>query len=149
MHHRDERRAAQPGSCAQDTAAAPAAAPGRSARQRYREALALLERRDFARADEALTDAIAIDPRLAVAHAARASARFGLGRYREASTDYRAALALDPGLGTPLYGLAECYRVLGDARSAAEMYERYARSGAADVRGDLREIAAKRAQELR
>jgi tetratricopeptide (TPR) repeat protein len=128
---------------------AAAAAPGRSARQRYREALALLQNRQFGKADETLTDAIAIDPRLAVAHAARASARFGLGRYREAVTDYRASLALDPGLGTPLYGLAECYRVLGDSRSAAEMYERYAQSGAADVREDLRAIASKRAQELR
>jgi tetratricopeptide (TPR) repeat protein len=130
-------------------APAPGAAPGRSAGRRYREALALLQSREFGKADETLTDAIAIDPRLAVAHAARASARFGLGRYREAATDYRTSLALDPGLGTPLYGLAECYRVLGDSRSAAEMYERYARSGAADVREDLRAIASKRAQELR
>jgi tetratricopeptide (TPR) repeat protein len=129
--------------------AAPAQAAGLTAGQRYRAALAQLQAREFAKADETLTDAILIEPRLAVAHAARASARFGLRRYREAATDYRTALELDPGLGTPLYGLAECYRVLGDAGSAAEMYARYARSGASDVREDLREIASRRAQELR
>ena len=56
-------------------------------------------------------------------------------------------IVLDPGMGTPLYGLAECYRVLGDP-SAAEMYGRYARSRAPDVREELRSIAARRAQEL-
>ncbi len=58
-------------------------------------------------------------------------------------------MSLDANLGTPLYGLAECYRVLGDSQGAAEMYQRYAESGAPDVREDLRTIAAKRAQELR
>lgn len=127
----------------------PAPAPRRSAAQRYREALAQLQAGEFAKADATLSDAVAIDPGLAVAHAARASARFGLRRYREAATDYRAALELDPGLGTPLYGLAECYRALGDKRNAAEMYGRYARSDATDVREDLRALASKRARELR
>jgi hypothetical protein len=39
--------------------------------------------------------------------------------------------------------------VLGDARAASDMYQRYAQSRGADVREDLRAIAAKRAQELR
>jgi tetratricopeptide (TPR) repeat protein len=124
-------------------------APARSAGQRYRDALELLRIREFGQAEAALTEAIALDPRLAVARAARASARFGLGRYREAADDYRSSLALDPDLATPLFGLAECNRVLGDSRSAAEMYERYARSRAADVREDLRTIAVRRANELR
>jgi tetratricopeptide (TPR) repeat protein len=132
---------------AAERAAAPAPAP--SAAERYRTALAHLSQREFERADAALGEAIAIDPRLAVAHAARGSARFGLGRYREAAEDYRAALALDPALATPLYGLAECHRVLGDARGAAELYERYAQSRSPDVREDLRAISAKRAQELK
>jgi tetratricopeptide (TPR) repeat protein len=144
-----EARTVAVGAAALDAAAEPAPPPGRSAARRYLDALALLQSREYAKADETLTEAIAIDPRLAHAHAARASARFGLGRFRDAATDYRTALELDAGLGTPLYGLAECYRVLGDARRASEMYERYAQSGAADVRADLREIASKRAQELR
>jgi tetratricopeptide (TPR) repeat protein len=123
--------------------------PAPSAAQRYREGVALLGERRYERAAAALTEAIDLDPRLAVAHAARGSARVGLGRHRDAADDYRAALDLDPGLATPLYGLAECHRVLGDARAASDMYRRYAQSRAADVREDLRAIAAKRAEELR
>lgn len=128
---------------------AAAAAPEPTAGQRYRTALALLANREFQKAVDELSEAIRTDPRLAVAYAARASGEFGLGRYREASDDYRTAMSLDPNLGTPLYGLAECHRVLGDAAGAAEMYQRYAESSAPDVREDLRTIAAKRAQELR
>jgi tetratricopeptide (TPR) repeat protein len=108
-----------------------------------------MARREFSRAVDLLTDSIVADPRLGVAYAARASAQFGLGKYREAADDYRASLGLDPGLATPLYGLAECYRVLGDGRTAADMYQRYAESRASDVREDLRAISAKRAHELR
>jgi tetratricopeptide (TPR) repeat protein len=130
-------------------AAAAAQAPeAPSPAQRYRAALDLMAKREFARAVTELDDAIAQDPRLAVAYVARASAQFGLARYREASDDYKAALGLDPSMATPLYGLAECRRVLGDA-GAAELYARYAESRAPDVREDLRALAKKRATELR
>ncbi len=128
--------------------AAPTPSPG-SAAQHYRAALVHLQNRDWTKAVSELSNAIAADPKLAVAYAARGSARFGLGKYRDAAEDYRNALLLDPKLATPVYGLAECYRVLGDARHAAEMYERYAGSSAADVREDLRTVSAKRARELR
>jgi Tfp pilus assembly protein PilF len=138
------------------TADAPAAAPApdataqkQVAAQHYRTALGFLQQRDWAKAVAALSDAILADPTLAVAYSARGSAQFGLGKYRDAAEDYGAAVRLDPRLGTPVYGLAECHRVLGDGKRAAEMYERYARSTAADVREDLRSIAARRAQELR
>ncbi len=117
--------------------------------QRYRTALGYVQTREFQKAIDELSEAIRVDPRLAVAYAARASAEFGLGKYREASDDYRAAVSIDPNLGTPLYGLAECYRVLGDSAGAADMYQQYAESRAPDVREDLRRIAARRAQELR
>lgn len=126
----------------------PASAPGPSAADRYRAAIVLLGQREFEKANGELTEAISADPRLAVAYAARASARFGLGRYREAADDYSAALGLDPSLGTPLFGLAECYRVLGEPARASDMYRRYAESRAPDVREDLRAIAEKRAKEL-
>lgn len=143
-------QAAAPSPAAQPEAAgeAPAADPATSAADRYRAGVALLGQREFERADGELTEAISADPRLAVAYAARASARFGLGRYREAVDDYSAALGLDPNLGTPLYGLAECYRVLGEPARASDMYRRYAESRAPDVREDLRAIAEKRAKEL-
>jgi tetratricopeptide (TPR) repeat protein len=123
------------------------AATAPTAADRYRAALQLVSRRDYAGAVRELTDAIAQEPRLAVAYAARASAQFGLGRYRDAADDYKAALGLDPHLGTPLYGLAECYRLLGDP-AAKDMYDRYVESHAADVREDLRALAQRRAREL-
>jgi tetratricopeptide (TPR) repeat protein len=122
---------------------------GPTAAQRYRAALELLANREYEKATAELTQAIVLDPRLAVAYAARGSARFGLARYREAADDYRTSISIDENLATPLYGLAECYRVLGDGPKAAEMYQRYADSRAPDVREDLRTISAKRAQELR
>jgi tetratricopeptide (TPR) repeat protein len=116
--------------------------------QRYRAALDLMAKREYARAVTELDDAIAQDPRLAVAYVARASAQFGLARYREAADDYKAALGLDPNMATPLYGLAECQRLLGHG-DAAELYRRYAESRAPDVREDLRALAKKRAGEVR
>lgn len=115
----------------------------------YRTALGFLQARDWTKAVAALSDAILADPTLAVAYSARGSAQFGLGKYREASEDYATAMRLDPKLGTPLYGLAECHRVLGEGKKAAEMYDRYAQSTAPDVRADLKALAAKRAKELR
>jgi tetratricopeptide (TPR) repeat protein len=115
----------------------------------YRTALGFLQNRDWTKAVAALSDAILADPTLAVAYSARGSAQFGLGKYGDAAEDYGAAIRLDPKLGTPIYGLAECHRVLGDGKKAAEMYDRYAQSTAADVRDDLRAIAARRAKELR
>jgi Tfp pilus assembly protein PilF len=130
---------------------APPATPAQQeeAAQRYRTALGHLKDREFAKAVAELSDAILADPKLAVAHSARGSAQFGLGKYREAEEDYRTAIALDPKLGMPIYGLAECHRVLGEGKKAAELYDRYARSEAPDVPADLRALAAKRAAELR
>jgi tetratricopeptide (TPR) repeat protein len=139
-----ERPSRTPAALEQPTSASSASA---TARQEYLLALQLIGRRDYSGAIAALDDVIAIDPRLAVAYAARASARFGLRRYREAADDYKASLGLDASLATPVYGLAECYRLLGDP-AAGQMYERYAASRAGDVREDLREIAAQRAREL-
>lgn|SRR6266568_3379438 len=134
--------------------AAPAPAPApvldpEAAAQRYRIAIGLLGNRDWTGAVMELTAAIHADPQLAVAYSARGSALFGLGRYTEAGDDYQKAITLDANLATPFYGLAECHRVLGENKKAAEMYERYAKSMAADVRDDLRATAAKRAQELK
>lgn len=126
--------------------AAPDTGRDATAAERYRAGVELIARREFARAIVELDGAIQQDQRLGVAYAARASARFGLGRHREAAQDYVSALELDPGLGTPLYGLAECYRLAGDRR-AVELYRRYAASRAADVREDLRTLAVRRAAE--
>ena len=130
-------------------APAPGAPDPATAAQHYRLAIGHLQNREWTKAVTELSLSIAADPKLAVAYSARGSAQFGLGKYKEAAEDYRQAISLDSKLGTPLYGLAECYRVLGDSKGAAEMYSLYANSSAPDVRADLKTIAAKRAEELK
>ncbi|HSN93229.1 MAG TPA: tetratricopeptide repeat protein, partial [Anaeromyxobacteraceae bacterium] len=132
----------------QDAPPAQPAGAGPTARERYKAAVALMASREYTKAIAELDAAIAQDPNLGVAYAARASARFGLGKYRESAEDYRAALGLAPQLGTPLYGLGECHRILGEPAAAADYYAQYAQSTAPDVREDLRELARKRAAEL-
>ena len=102
--------------------------------------------RDFKGAVLELDQALLRNPKLGVAHAARASALFGLGRFQDAANDYQTALAMVPGMATPLYGLAETYRRLDDPR-AGEYYVRYAGSDASDVRPELRETARQRASQ--
>jgi Tfp pilus assembly protein PilF len=110
--------------------------------------VAQVGRREFALAVDSLNRALEKDPGLSVAFEARASARFGLGQYREAAADYQTARESSPGRASPIWGLAECYRLLADRR-AAETYALYAESGASDVVEAQRDVARKRANELR
>lgn len=110
--------------------------------------MAQVGRREFALAVDSFNRALERDPGLGVAYEARASARFGLGQHREAAQDYQTALAMSAERASPRWGLAECYRLLGDPR-AADAYELYADSTAPDVVERQRELARRRAQELR
>jgi len=120
--------------------------PGAAA---YEAGVAFIAKGQYADAVARLDEAVRRDPRLPVAYTARASALFGLGRYVEAAGDYRTSLALDPSQATPLFGLGECYRLLGQRASAAEHYARYLQSSGADVREDLKAEAYQRVAELR
>jgi tetratricopeptide (TPR) repeat protein len=136
-----------PAPLAAPAGAAPAAGDQSEASRHYRSALAMIGERDFKGAIVELDRALEINPSLGVAVAARASALYGLGRYQEAVQDYQAALLVAPNLATPLYGLAESYRQLDDAR-AGQYYARYAESTASDVRPELRATARQRAEQL-
>src|SRR6266536_1538279 len=130
-------------------AAAPADATAETpARVSYESGVALIAKGLYTEALSSLDETVRLDPKLAVAYAARASARFGLGRYTGAADDYRAALALDDALATPLYGLAECHRMLAQPEAATRYYAAYAQSGAPDVRQELRARALERGTEL-
>lgn len=129
-------------------AAAAAEPAGPSAADLYRAGVAQVGRREFAQAVDSFNRALERSPDLVLAYEARASARFGLAQYREAALDYQAALSANPERASPLWGLAECYRLLGDRR-AVEAYERYAESAAADVTERQRDLARKRSRELR
>jgi Flp pilus assembly protein TadD len=130
----------------QEAARASASTPAAPA---YEAGVALIGRGQYAEALASLDEAVRKDPGLSVAYSARASALFGLGRYLDSAADYRTALALDPSRATPLFGLAECNRLLGQGVAAVDYYARYVASTAADVREDLRAEARKRLGELR
>jgi Tfp pilus assembly protein PilF len=142
-------QAAPPPAASPQAAPSPAAVVGdqQEASRHYRAGLALIASRDFKGAVVELDQALVINPQLGVAVAARASAFYGMGRYQDAARDYEVAVALVPYLATPIYGLAESWRRLGDPR-AAETYLRYADSGASDVKPELRETARQRAAQL-
>jgi tetratricopeptide (TPR) repeat protein len=104
--------------------------------------------RDYSAAVQALNDALAADPTLAVAYTARGSANVGLRRFYEAAADYQDALRLDPTRASPLYGLAEAYRALGRSSDARIYYDRYAVSTAVDARASLQAEARSKSAAL-
>lgn len=122
-------------------------AAGAAAAQRYRAALSLYIQRDYLGAIAELDAAITLDPNLSVAYTARGSSKFGLGKYREAAADYKAALDLDAAKAEPIWGLAECQRMLRDP-AAPDTYRRYAASVSGDVNEDRRAKARRWATEL-
>jgi tetratricopeptide (TPR) repeat protein len=132
-------------------AAAPvpaAGTPQARARDAYERGVRLVLSRDYAAAVQALTEAVAADPTLAVAYTARGSANVGLRRFYEAAADYQDALRLDPTRASPLYGLAEAYRALGRTSDARIYYDRYAVSTAVDVRASLQADARTKSASL-
>jgi tetratricopeptide (TPR) repeat protein len=118
------------------------------ARERYTAAVTLINERKYGEALTALDDALRKKPGYGVALVARGSAQMGLLRYDAAAADYAAARSADPALASPLFGLAEAYRAMGQPQKAAELYREYATSAAVDVQPQLKEYAARNAQAL-
>ena len=119
------------------------------AREAYEEGVRQVSARKYDVALEKLTQAIKLEPNLAVAYVARGSAYIGLRRYTEAATDYQYAMKIAPTLSAPLYGLAESFRGLGRLADARQYYEQYAQSTATDVRPELQARAREQAAALR
>ena len=118
------------------------------ARERYTAAVSLINERKYGEALVALDEALRRKPGYGVALVARGSAQMGLLHYDAAAADYAAARTADPSLASPLFGLAEAYRALGQPQKAAELYREYATSAAVDVQPQLKEYAARNAQAL-
>ena len=118
------------------------------ARERYTVAVRMINERNYSEALTALDDALRRKPGYAVALVARGSARMGLLDYDAATADYSAARGADPSLASPLFGLAEAYRALGQPSKAAQLYREYANSPAPDVQPALRDYALRSAQSL-
>ncbi len=120
-----------------------------SARRAYEQGVQLINQRNYPGAIQSLSQAISLEPTLAVAYVARGSAHIGVRRYPEAAADYSYALRLDGNMASPLYGLAEAYRAMGRTSDARQYYERYVASTAQDVRPDLQQEARSKADRLR
>jgi tetratricopeptide (TPR) repeat protein len=118
------------------------------ARERYTAAVKLINERKYADAVPVLDDTLQRKPGYGVALVARGSAHMGLLQYEAAAADYDAARTSDPTLASPLFGLAEAYRAMGQPAKAAELYKEYAASPASDVQPRLRDYAARNAQAL-
>ncbi|RYZ39188.1 MAG: tetratricopeptide repeat protein, partial [Myxococcaceae bacterium] len=119
------------------------------ARRAYEQGVQHISQRAYAAALQTLTQAVQQEPLLTVAYTARGSANIGLRRYAEAAADYQFALKLEPDSASPLYGLAEAYRALGRNLEARDLYLRYAKSSAADVRPELQAESRQKAERLR
>jgi len=118
------------------------------ARERYTAAVKLINDRKYAEALPVLDDALQKKPGYGVALVARGSAHMGLLQYEAAAADYSAARTSDPSLASPLFGLAEAYRALGQTSRAAQFYREYAASTSPDVQSQLKEYADRNAQAL-
>ena len=119
-----------------------------TAREQYGTAVKLIHEKRFAEAVPLLDDALRIKPGYGVALVARGSAHMGLSQHQAAAADYEAARTADPSLASPLFGLAEAFRALGDVPKAAQFYRDYAESPASDVQPQLRDYALRNAQAL-
>ena len=118
------------------------------ARERYTAAVKLINDRKYSEALPVLDDALQKKPGYGVALVARGSAHMGLLQYEAAAADYSAARASEPSLASPLFGLAEAYRALGQPMRAAQFYRDYAASSSPDVQPQLKEYADRNAQAL-
>jgi len=118
------------------------------ARERYTAAVKLINDRQYAESVPVLDEALRKKPGYGVALVARGSAHMGLLQYEAAAADYSAARTSDPSLASPLFGLAEAYRALGQPARAAHFYKEYAASSAPDVQAPLKDYADQNARAL-
>src|SRR5260370_42647 len=132
---------------------APVAPPPRqideaAAREHYAAGVNLINQKKYPEALAELDRALTANPKFAVAFVARGSADIGMGDYTTAFSDYSAARDADPSLASPLFGLAEAYRGLGQPQKAADLYRQFAASNAPDAQQSLKDYALQNAQAL-
>jgi hypothetical protein len=87
--------------------------------------LSCVETAAWPAAEEAMTRAIALDPKMSRALAHRARARVMLKRIDEGISDARAALAIDPKSKHACYAMYLAYQTLGETTKAAEWLARF------------------------
>jgi hypothetical protein len=87
--------------------------------------LSCIETSAWADAEEAMSRAIALDPKMSRALAHRARARVMLDRIPEGIADAQAALAIDPKSKHACYAMYLAYQKLGETTKAAEWLARF------------------------
>ena len=87
---------------------------------------------DYASAIKYIDELMAIRKDVAEAYVVKGDALLGLAKYLDAINEYKKALALNPQLANPLFGMAECYRLLAKTDMAIQYYRLFLNSSATD-----------------
>jgi tetratricopeptide (TPR) repeat protein len=96
------------------------ASGSRDANRWYRQGRDLAEQEKFEEAEQAFTQAIQMDPTLALALNARGYARLRLRRYQDAVEDCSQAIRLNPVYANAYLNRSVAKRALGDVAGARE-----------------------------
>ncbi|MGC8928391.1 MAG: tetratricopeptide repeat protein [Myxococcota bacterium] len=87
---------------------------------------------DYAGAIKYIDELMVIKKDVAEAYVVRGDALLGMARYLDAINEYKKALALNPQLADPLFGMAESYRLLAKADMAIQYYKLFLNSPSQD-----------------
>jgi tetratricopeptide (TPR) repeat protein len=110
----------------------------------YRQGRYLSEQENFAEAVQAYTQAIQLDPTLALALNARGYARLRLRHYQEAVDDCSQAIRLNPAYANAYLNRSVAKRALGDIAGAREDQRRAAElDGTAQAQASLSKPASR------
>ena len=87
---------------------------------------------DYATAIKYIDELMVIRKDVAESYVTKGDALLGLAKYLDAINEYKKALALNPQLANPLFGMAECYRLLAKTDMAIQYYRLFLNSSATD-----------------
>jgi tetratricopeptide (TPR) repeat protein len=83
---------------------------------------------DYQTAANVIDELLRIKQDHAKAYVVRGDAMLGLGQMDEAVKSYNSAMVFDPGLSSPLFGLAESYRLLANREKSVHYYKLFLQS---------------------
>jgi len=87
---------------------------------------------DYASAVRFIDELMIIKKNVAEAYVIKGDALLGMGKYLEAINEYKKAIALNPQLASPLFGMAESYRLLAKTDMAIQYYKLFLNSPSQD-----------------
>ncbi|MCX7957779.1 MAG: tetratricopeptide repeat protein [Deltaproteobacteria bacterium] len=87
---------------------------------------------DYASAIKYIDELMVIKKDVADAYVVKGDALLGMAKYLDAINEYKKALALNPQLANPLFGMAESYRLLAKTDMAIQYYKLFLNSPAPD-----------------